>query len=147
MVDDSGYVVIISEKRLGRLESYIASLLRAPMSVSRPLDEMNKKLWLLMDGENSLASIIIEMDQLFTEKMAPVAERVIASVGNFVELGYARLLDSNSHRDIRIALYSLLRLGTVGTRLYFLCKWPRSRSSMGLPRQERSSQPMQRYCR
>ena len=99
MVDDSGYVVIISEKRLGRLESYIASLLRAPMSVSRPLDEMNSKLWLLMDGENSLASIIIEMDQLFTEKMAPVAERVIASVGNFDELGYARILDSNSHVD------------------------------------------------
>jgi hypothetical protein len=98
-VDDSGKVVINSEKRLGRLEAAIARILRAPMTVNRPLDEMNSTLWLLMNGDNTLGNIIIEMDRLFAEKVAPVSERVIASIGNFVELGYARILDTSNLVD------------------------------------------------
>ena len=95
-IDADGRVVIVSEKRLGRIERVIAKFIRAPMSINRPLDDMNSTLWQLMDGNNSLTGIILEMDRKFAEKIAPAAERVTVSIGNFVELGYARILGNKN---------------------------------------------------
>ena len=79
-----------------RIERVIAKFIRAPMSINRPLDDMNSTLWQLMDGNNSLTGIILEMDRKFAEKIAPAAERVTVSIGNFVELGYARILGNKN---------------------------------------------------
>ncbi|MAF93157.1 hypothetical protein CMO85_00660, partial [Candidatus Woesearchaeota archaeon] len=43
-------IVLRIPKQFGRLEGKIASLLRAPREVRRPLDEMNSMLWELCDG-------------------------------------------------------------------------------------------------
>lgn len=88
---ETGNIVIITQKKFKPFEKRIASLLGAPTSVRRPLDEMNSKLWILMDGINSMEQIILEMDRTFEEKIAPVSERVSRSVAKFIELGLVTL--------------------------------------------------------
>ena len=88
-LSESGIVVIYIEKEFGKLEQIIANFFSAPSNVRRPLDDMNSELWLLMDGTNTLAEIIIKMDQLFDERISPVSERVTKSIAEFVDLGLA----------------------------------------------------------
>lgn len=84
---ESDNVVIFVNKELGRFEAKIANFLGAPTIVSRPLDEMNSRLWTLMDGSRTLDQIVVEMDIIFAERIAPVAERVSRSIAKFVEMG------------------------------------------------------------
>ncbi len=91
IVTDSENVVIIVKKDLSGFEKKVANLLSAPTIVRRPLDEMNSKLWILMDGTRTLDRIILEMDIFFEEKIAPASERVSRSIAEFVELGFVTL--------------------------------------------------------
>jgi len=88
----SGNIEIILKKDLSHFEGRVANFLGAPTSVRRPLDEMNSSLWKLMDGSRTLDQIIVEMDRIFAERIAPVAERVSRSIAELVELGLAVLL-------------------------------------------------------
>jgi len=90
-VTDSGNIVIIVNKNLSGFEKKVANLLSAPTVIRRPLDEMNSKLWTLMDGTRTLDRIIFEMDLFFEEKIAPASERVSRSIAEFVELGFVTL--------------------------------------------------------
>ena len=87
----SGKIVIVVKKDLSSVEEKVANFLGAPKSVRRPLDEMNSKLWLLMDGKMSVDQIVSEMDRVFREKIAPVNERVNRSIADFVNLGLVEL--------------------------------------------------------
>ncbi len=89
IIGDDGFVVIIVEKELSEIERKLAKIFEAPPDVRRPLDDMNSELWLLMDGKNTLADIILRMDKLFDERIAPVSERVSKSISEFLELGLA----------------------------------------------------------
>jgi len=89
IVGDDGIVVIIVEKELSKIERKLAKIFEAPSDVRRPLDDMNSELWLLMDGKNTLADIILRMDKMFDERIAPVSERVSKSISEFLELGLA----------------------------------------------------------
>ncbi len=80
-----------SKKDLSSVEEKVANFLGAPKTVRRPLDEMNSKLWLLMDGKMSVDQIVSEMDRVFREKIAPVNERVNRSIADFVNLGLVEL--------------------------------------------------------
>tara|TARA_B100000287_G_scaffold373667_1_gene372984 strand:+ start:205 stop:552 length:348 start_codon:yes stop_codon:yes gene_type:complete len=84
-------IVIIVNKEFSSLEEKVAKILGAPKIVRRPLDEMNSKLWLLMDGVMSVEQIVAEMDRSFAEKIAPVSERVNRSIADFVKLGLVEL--------------------------------------------------------
>ena len=84
-------VVIIVNKELSSLEERVANFLGAPKSVRRPLDEMNSKLWMLMDGKMSVNQIVAEMDRIFAEKIAPAPERVNRSIADFVNMGLVEL--------------------------------------------------------
>ena len=86
-VSESNDVVISMMKDLSSFETKISDFLGAPKVVRRPLDEMNSKLWILMDGTMSLDEIIDEMNEQFAEKIAPVSERVTRSIAEFVQLG------------------------------------------------------------
>ena len=86
-----GNVVIIVNKDLSRFEERVADFLRAPKTVRRTLDEMNSKLWLLMDGGMSVNQIVVEMDRIFSEKIAPASERVSRSIADFVNMGLVTL--------------------------------------------------------
>ena len=87
----SGKIVIVVKKDLSSVEEKVANFLGAPKTVRRPLDEMNSKLWLLMDGKMSVDQIVSEMDRVFREKIAPVNEIVIRSIADFVNLGLVEL--------------------------------------------------------
>ena len=87
----SGKIVIVVKKDLSSVEEKVANFLGAPKTVRRPLDEMNSKLWLLMDGKMSVDQIVSEMDRVFREKIAPVNERVNRSIADFVNLGLVEL--------------------------------------------------------
>ena len=87
----SGKIVIVVKKDLSSVEEKVANFLGAPKIVRRPLDEMNSKLWLLMDGKMSVDQIVSEMDRVFREKIAPVNERVNRSIADFVNLGLVEL--------------------------------------------------------
>ena len=84
-------VVIIVNKELNSLEEKVANFLGAPKSVRRPLDEMNSKLWMLMDGKMTVNQIVAEMDRIFAEKIAPAPERVNRSIADFVNMGLVKL--------------------------------------------------------
>ena len=88
---DSEKIVIVVNKDLSSVEEKVANFLGAPKTVRRPLDEMNSKLWLLMDGKMSVDQIVSEMDIVFREKIAPVNERVNRSIADFVNLGLVEL--------------------------------------------------------
>ena len=93
---DSEKIVIVVNKDLSSVEEKVANFLGAPKTVRRPLDEMNSKLWLLMDGKMSVDQIVSEMDIDFREKIAPVNERVNRSIADFVNLGLVELrMDSS----------------------------------------------------
>ncbi len=87
----SGNIEIIMKKDLNWFEKKVAYFIGAPTIVRRPLDEMNSKLWTLMDGTRTLDQIIIEMDQIFKENIAPVTDRVTRSIAIFVESGLVSL--------------------------------------------------------
>ena len=87
----SGKIVIVVKKDLSSVEEKVANFLGAPKTVRRTLDEMNSKLWLLMDGKMSVDQIVSEMDRVFREKIAPVNERVNRSIADFVNLGLVEL--------------------------------------------------------
>ena len=84
-------VVIIVNKELNSFEERVANFLGAPKSVRRPLDEMNSKLWMLMDGKMTVNQIVAEMDRIFAEKIAPAPERVNRSIADFVKMGLVKL--------------------------------------------------------
>ena len=93
---DSEKIVIVVNKDLSSVEEKVANFLGAPKTVRRPLDEMNSKLWLLMDGKMSVDQIVSEMDRVFCEKIAPVNERVNRSIADFVNLGLVELRMNSS---------------------------------------------------
>ncbi len=98
-VSESNDVVISMMKDLNSFETKISDFLGAPKVVRRPLDEMNSKLWILMDGTMSLDEIIDEMNNQFAEKIAPVSERVTRSIAEFVQLGLVVLKSDYSSSD------------------------------------------------
>ena len=99
---ESGNVIILQKKKLSRIEEKIANFLNAPKEVKRELDEMNSKLWLLMDGSNTLLEIVNEMEKTFTEQIIPANERIMKSIGNFVNLGLVRIVKSGIVPDWNI---------------------------------------------
>ena len=98
-INRHGMVVITVEKILGKFESKLSDIFNAPKNIRRSLDDMNSKLWLLMDGTNTIGEIIIAMDEEFAEKISPVSERVSKSIIHFLELGYAEILDIRANQD------------------------------------------------
>ena len=87
----SGLIVIVVNKDLRPFEEKVADFLGAPKTLRRPLDEMNSRLWMLMDGKMSVNQIVLEMDRIFSEKIAPANERVNRSIADFVNLGLVKL--------------------------------------------------------
>ena len=94
-----GKIVIIVNKDLGYFEEKIANFLGAPKSVRRPLDVINSKLWILMDGKMSVNQIVSEMDLAFAEKIAPASERVNRAIAEFVHLGLVKLNPSRNEEE------------------------------------------------
>jgi hypothetical protein len=73
-------IVMRIPKQFGRIEGKIASLLRAPKEVRRPLDGMNSMLWELADGSRTFGEICQVMNEMFRESIAPVMQRTAAAV-------------------------------------------------------------------
>ena len=82
-------VVIRLPKSLSGIEAFLSRILRAPKEVRRPMDDMNSVLWELMDGTNEFGEICNLMDATFHERIAPVDERLRASVNQLVSDGLA----------------------------------------------------------
>ena len=98
----NGYVEIILDKNLGKIEEKITRIMGAPTIVRRPMDKMNSALWLLMDGSRNVSKIIEEMDSQFNEMISPAAERVSNSIAQLVELGLVTLTTKKDDFDWHI---------------------------------------------
>ena len=98
-INRHGMVVITVEKILGKFEAKLSDIFNAPKNIRRSLDDMNSKLWLLMDGTNTIGEFIIAMDEEFAEKISPVSERVSKSIAHFLELGYSEISDIRANQD------------------------------------------------
>ena len=92
---ENKFVSIIIDKKFNKFESMIAKLTKAPKHLTRNLDDMNSRLWLLMDGNNTLKEIIEIMDTEFKERIYPTAERVVLSIEKFLELGLVHIITNN----------------------------------------------------
>ena len=88
-------VTIIIEKQFNFFENLIAKLFKSKVQLERPLDDLNSLFWELMDGSRNLSEIAILMDQTFHERIAPISERLQASLIQFMELNLVTLLESN----------------------------------------------------
>lgn len=99
-VNGHGVVIITVDKVLGKFESKISDIFNAPKQVRRTLDDMNSKLWILMDGTNTIGEIMNAMDEEFAEKISPVSERVSKSIVNFLDLGYVEIKDSGIYQNV-----------------------------------------------
>ena len=90
-------IVIVIDKKFSFLEKIIVKLFRGPKTVERPLDDMNSLFWELMDGTRTFDEICNIMDNTFHERIAPVSERLEASLTNFINLNLAVLVEKKVH--------------------------------------------------
>jgi len=87
-------VIIVIEKQDRGFEGMVSKLIRAPRKLKRPLDDLNSLFWELMDGSRDLKTITKIMDSTFHERIAPVSDRLSASLVKFLELNLVVLLES-----------------------------------------------------
>ncbi|HJM87292.1 MAG TPA: PqqD family protein [Candidatus Thalassarchaeaceae archaeon] len=82
------FVVLIHSKSFRRVEKLLAKILRAPRELRRPLDDMNSLLWELCDGHRTFEEIVVLMDEMFDEKVAPANERTESALRQLGERGF-----------------------------------------------------------
>ena len=90
-------IVIVIDKKFSFFEKMIVELFRGPKTLERPLDDMNSLFWELMDGTRTFDEICDIMDDTFHERIAPVSERLEASLTNFINLNLAVLVEKKVH--------------------------------------------------
>ena len=90
-------IVIVIDKKFSFFEKMIVELFRGPKTLERPLDDMNSLFWELMDGTRTFDEICNIMDNTFHERIAPVSERLEASLTNFINLNLAVLVEKKVH--------------------------------------------------
>ena len=90
-------IVIVIDKKFSFFEKMIVELFRGPKTLERPLDDMNSLFWELMDGTRTFDEICDIMDNTFHERIAPVSERLEASLTNFINLNLAVLVEKKVH--------------------------------------------------
>ncbi|MCP2503362.1 MAG: hypothetical protein NLN66_04805 [Candidatus Thalassarchaeaceae archaeon] len=90
-------IVIVIDKKFSFFEKIIVKLFRGPKTLERPLDDMNSLFWELMDGTRTFDEICDIMDNTFHERIAPVSERLEASLTNFINLNLAVLVEKKVH--------------------------------------------------
>ncbi len=74
--DEAGLVTLIYKKNFGKFEKWLHSKIGGPENIRRPLDEPGSRIWVLMDGEHTVAEICMIIDQEFKEEMSPVFKKV-----------------------------------------------------------------------
>jgi hypothetical protein len=90
-------IVIVIDKKFSFFEKLMVKLFRGPKTLERPLDDMNSLFWELMDGTRTFDEICDIMDNTFHERIAPVSERLEASLTNFINLNLAVLVEKKVH--------------------------------------------------
>ena len=90
-------IVIVIDKKFSFFEKMIVELFRGPKTLERPLDDMNSLFWELMDGTRTFDEICNIMDNTFHERIAPVSERLEASLTNLINLNLAVLVEKKVH--------------------------------------------------
>ena len=90
-------VVIVIDKKFNSIEKIIVKLFRNSKILERPLDDMNSLFWELIDGTRTFDEICDIMDSTFHERIAPVYERLEASLTNFINLNLAVVVEKRNH--------------------------------------------------
>ncbi|MGY8644745.1 MAG: hypothetical protein ACKVIE_01395 [Candidatus Poseidoniales archaeon] len=90
-------IVIVIDKKFSFFEKLMVKLFRGPKTLERPLDDMNSLFWELMDGTRTFDEICDIMDNTFHERIAPVSERLEASLTNLINLNLAVLVEKKVH--------------------------------------------------
>jgi hypothetical protein len=90
-------IVIVIDKKFSFFEKLMVKLFRGPKTLERPLDDMNSLFWELMDGTRTFDEICDIMNNTFHVRIAPVSERLEASLTNFINLNLAVLVEKKVH--------------------------------------------------
>jgi hypothetical protein len=82
-----GLVVVTHAKNFGRLEGALARALKGSPVVNRRLDEFGSQIWLLCDGEHSVADIARALEDRFHERFEPAVPRTLKFITILAERG------------------------------------------------------------
>lgn len=86
--DQRGLVTITHAKDLKSWERWLMKRLGGSSILKRKLDEPGSDIWVLCDGEHSVAAICAFLDRKYKERIEPVLTRVV----RFLEIILARNL-------------------------------------------------------
>ena len=86
--DEKGLVSVTHAKDLGRLERWLMKKVGGSPTIRRKLDGPGSDIWVLCDGEHTVADLCHRMDLKYKEKIEPVLTRVV----RFLEILLARNL-------------------------------------------------------
>lgn len=89
-VREEGLVVVLLPKRLGLLSGAMQRLLRGPLHLRVPLDEVGSRAFELADGTRTLRSLAAQLEQEFGDRAGP-ADRAAAFVGTLARNGLVLL--------------------------------------------------------
>jgi hypothetical protein len=85
--DPFGLVVVTHPKPFGRAEARMAKLLRGSPVVNRHLDEFGSQIWVLCDGEHTVAEIARALEERFHERFEPALPRTLKFIKLLAERG------------------------------------------------------------
>ena len=87
-LDPKGRVTITHAKNLKSWERWLMKRLGGSSILKRKLDEPGSDIWVLCDGEHTVAAICAVLDQKYKERIEPVLTRVV----QFLEILLSRNL-------------------------------------------------------
>ena len=85
--DPGGLVVVTHPKPFGRAEAQLSKLLRGSPVVNRHLDEFGSQIWVLCDGEHTVAQIARALEEQFHERFEPSLPRTLKFIKLLAERG------------------------------------------------------------
>ena len=113
---ENGRAVLVYKKNLSLFERKLQALIGGPDVIRRPLDSVGTDIWLLCDGQHTLADICTEMDQKYRERIEPVLKRVWSFIQMLLELGLLTLSEAPVEAPSESGMEKIEGFGEVGKR-------------------------------
>jgi hypothetical protein len=85
--DETGLVTLVYPKDFSSFERLLGKLLTPVEEIRRPLDGPGTFIWLMLDGENDIATVCTAVDDAFKEEMEPVLKRVVEFIKRLAQRG------------------------------------------------------------
>ncbi len=91
-------VVIVVKKHFTKLEKFLQKYFKGPGYVRVPLDTIGSDIWLLCDGNHTIADICKEIHEKYKESIEPAAPRITKFLAMLLRMNFIRLEPSISKK-------------------------------------------------